>query len=280
MISKIQHCFKRKMEGLSEAINWSSLGTVGQSHVVKLTIFVPFVGYILFFNSHINEIISLTTDVFKVDIAAKNIVSWRLTCTYFGLLILGLGTSLYVLFAPEAIKRHPLIADYIQYQESIATPVLLKSSLDRVLGAYTTSGTAETRSSFFSYYPLDYPAEVSNRLHSFINDVFEKTEHAVDDSADENNEFLQHFYTGSGYINTDAVIESLWSSPKITWAFTRPIIEEAIRSPRDVFFLEHMSLNYRAFKIRFVVAFLFLIGFSLLLVPTISTSYALIRIWI
>lgn len=61
--------------------------------------------------------------------------------------------------------------------------------------------------------------------------------------------------------------------------FQYKFLNEFVKNPNDVFFLEYISLEYSAFFQRVNVAAIYAVGFALLLIPTITTIGIIIRGW-
>jgi hypothetical protein len=274
-------------EWLSKSLKWSSLTTIGQSPLVRFTILIPFIGYMILFNSHVLEWLNLSIDhvsqisgkIIDRDIQTSY-TSNRLNFLYFGLVLVGLASTLFAIVAPEEIKRHPLPAEYITYVEPIATTIFTRTSFGRVIDAFMKLNTEEQRSPMFSLSPFSFPSIVSHRLHSLITTLYESTD-LGDPEGHDNQDliFEESLYTGSGYLKTDEIIEKLYFERRIEFEFVRRIFRTAMDYKKDVFFLEHMTLDYSKFYTRMIISALYGIGFALLLIPTIQTTWQLLINW-
>ena len=281
----------RLVNFLSQSVTWSALSSIGQSPVVRLTILVPFVGYLLIFNSHVQDIFTISLQ-HVIEITGTNNESEiqqelftlnRLNFAYFGLVLIGLASTLFALFAPQEVRLHSLPADYIIHIESIATKNLARTALERVLAAYMRMESEEHRHPMSSLTSRSFPAVASQRLHSLIKQAFESTESAVDDQGAEipfDNEFIAEFYTGTGHLRTDVIIEKLYSERRVDAAAIAPVFDEILKHFKDIFYLEHLSLNHSHFWIRASVATLYAGGFTLLFIPTAQTTWRLALSWL
>jgi hypothetical protein len=83
-------------------------------------------------------------------------------------------------------------------------------------------------------------------------------------------------YTATGVLMTDNVIFRMAQGLRIDVAFVESMYSAAIRLERDVFYLEHASLDYSNFVGRMTVAALYGVGFALLLIPTITTTWQIL----
>jgi hypothetical protein len=275
---------------LSESFSWSALTTIGQSPFVRLTIVMPFVGYILLFNTHLQDYLSISrdhaSDLFPGNNSgeiAEQITINRLNFLYFGLVFVGLASSLYALFSPREIKNHPLPADYINYTSPVATDNLTRTAFERVLSAFMAADTAEERSPLSALASRSFPDIAAQRLHSFVRAIYVKTEFGFEQSEDDpssGEEVFSEIRSGSGYLLTDVLIEKLWANRRMEWALTEPMFAMAMDYKKDVFYIEHLTLDYSRFGLRCTVAFLYGIGFALLLIPTIETTIRLAVNWL
>ncbi|WP_217511759.1 hypothetical protein [Vibrio metschnikovii] len=94
---------------------WCTLRLIGSSKVVKLTIIMPFLGYLILFNNEIIIYFELSKSALGIDSAVIEAVSFnRLYQLYFGLMIVGLASLLFSLFCPQIIKTN---ADEYSYYE-------------------------------------------------------------------------------------------------------------------------------------------------------------------
>jgi hypothetical protein len=93
--------------------SWDRLRIIGNSRLIKLTIIMPLVGYIIIFNNHVVSALQLATDYFSSDIEHSllgningEFLASRLRLLYFGLFLLGVGSSLFTLLCPQKVKQY------------------------------------------------------------------------------------------------------------------------------------------------------------------------------
>jgi hypothetical protein len=94
---------------------WSNLRAIGNSSAVKMTIFIPLIGYMVIFNEKILSYIQLSEHIFGkegLNGASAN-VTWRLIWIYFGLSFLAAGSVIYQFFCPNEVKRFATSIDYV-----------------------------------------------------------------------------------------------------------------------------------------------------------------------
>lgn len=113
----------------TELPDWRSIRTVGNSRMLKLTILVPFIGYLLIFN---NNIVSYL-EIYKLfdEENSLSMIS-RLKLTYFGLFFLGVGSAIYSLGCPRVIQQFQSEADYIEHEIKSFSKDKLRYLMSRV----------------------------------------------------------------------------------------------------------------------------------------------------
>jgi hypothetical protein len=278
--------FQAILSALSEGVRWSSLSKIGNSRVAAITIFAPIVGYLVVFNSTLSEYVTLVTP-FAAEPAGLDVIDYlhgkRLYFLYLGVLLVGLATVLYAALAPEPIKIAASAVDYVRHMSDLNTPNIIRDSFLSTIGIYLRYNNDEERHPMFSGSSLSSLERVSSTLHPFIRSMFEGANTDMDilehDTPDEAEGGQQSFVTGSGYIRTDVIMEMLQSGRAVDRAFQYALLDEVIKHPKDVFFLEYISLDYSAFARRVTVAVVYAVGFILLLVPTITTVGIIFRNW-
>src|SRR5262245_13941791 len=90
-----------------EKDKWTTLRAVGNSPIVKMTIVIPVLGWLILFNDYIVHQLSAVEEIF-----GKLQVSSRLLWLYVGLFITSIGSILYAGFCPEEIKKYASEIDY------------------------------------------------------------------------------------------------------------------------------------------------------------------------
>lgn len=117
-----------------ELWHWSTLRAIGNSPAVKMTIFIPLIGYMVIFNENILRYVQLSEYIFGNDVAtgAGAHVSLRLIVIYFGLSFLAVGSIIYQLFCPVEVKRFKTSIDYIAAARSNIGEFALRRIEDRL----------------------------------------------------------------------------------------------------------------------------------------------------
>jgi hypothetical protein len=87
---------------------WSTLRVIGNSTLVRATVVMPFIGYLILFNSHVVDALRPAIELFPdcADGSCAQSFMWsRLFFLYFGLMFLGTGAFIYQLRCDPNIKR-------------------------------------------------------------------------------------------------------------------------------------------------------------------------------
>ncbi|MFK7834777.1 MAG: hypothetical protein AB8B60_01025, partial [Sulfitobacter sp.] len=90
-----------------------------------------------------------------------------------------------------------------------------------------------------------------------------------------------HFKGGGsvseGFLMTDEVMKRVFETGlTVDAAFNSSFTNEAINYSRQIFFIDYLASNYARFSLRLLIAVLFLMGFLMLAVPTLTTSFLIL----
>jgi hypothetical protein len=130
------------MKGLPQP-TWSELSAIGQAPIAKVSILMPFIGYIILLQEGFIALITPfglgTADGVKVG------VSFYLL--YFGLILFGLGSFVFHVACPPSAKKFVSADDYVERLQELVTASELSTKLDKILsGAEAGSLTAREAS--------------------------------------------------------------------------------------------------------------------------------------
>ena len=92
-------------------VHWTALRPVGNSVIVKLTILIPAIGYLIIFNNKLVGYVDLVREVSGFDASSGLSVPPRLFQIYFGLCFVAIASAIYSLACPSIIKRYPSAID-------------------------------------------------------------------------------------------------------------------------------------------------------------------------
>lgn len=256
--------------------NWSALSAVGNSNISRLTVLMPFIGYLLLFNSDLQFYLRITL---PNETQTSNLSLWyvlyedKLSFLYLGLLLFGLGIGIFGIFCPRKIRERPSVANYIAFMEGIKTNNLVKNSLDSISHEYFSTCEGEERSASFNSDKPAFPSEVSAGLHQLMEDCYydeENTIEGLDEERDENGYSL--LFPGTMGLDTGQLLEIMYTGNSATRAVYTSFHEIAFGRSLEVFYLEHLMLDHSLPLGRFIVLALLSFGVFLMFIPTIATT--------
>lgn len=119
---------------------WSTLRVIGNSTLVRATVIMPFVGYLILFNSHVVDALRPALELFP-DCAdgrcAQSFIWSRLFFLYFGLMFLGAGAFIYQLRCDPNIKRFDTAEAFTASVSAVVTEsdlFIYQEAIERVGG--------------------------------------------------------------------------------------------------------------------------------------------------
>lgn len=97
-------------------MQWGIAKTLSASRLSRLTMAIPFVGWLILYNKEILEIVNINHD------GALIAVTWRIHLFYNGMFFIGAGTLLYTIFCPEEISDYAGYPDFARTTKEFITP--------------------------------------------------------------------------------------------------------------------------------------------------------------
>lgn len=91
---------------------WHLVKIIGGSYFAKLSVFMPFIGYLIIFNAQIAQWLDLTPQLNAMPISPM----YRLYSLYFGMLLSGIASFLFLYACPNCIKHYSGLADFVRKQ--------------------------------------------------------------------------------------------------------------------------------------------------------------------
>lgn len=304
----IGHCycqyknFKRNaLRRISTSAKWSALARIGNSYIVKMTIFAPFVGSLLIFNQNILELFDYS-NIFlsniNQEINYNGISSYalgKLYFIYFGLFLIGAASIVYSIYCPEIISRFPFSDEYNKSRIGLNSPILCISSFESIAEAYARDSDSLPWHSASSKDSLSYSDELVGLAYSLLMRVYNQTELFIDaDDAEVVNcesenqienekssyaeiktEYEPNAFDGyimpTGYIDVSAMARDISSSPRALWPIVIPLKESSFKFQSDVYHLQYMiddlSMPYQ----RLFCSGAYALGFIALFIPSAET---------
>ena len=270
----------QRLEVLSSYMVWSVLANIGRSKSMKLTILVPLIGTFLLFNENTVRIFSFDPGFldalgFEIDDASviESFTIGNMYFLYFGLSALGVGSFVFNMFCPEEIKSDPYIMSHVSKVNLLDNTVVAKSNLQFVLNSYFNN-ERNVEADNLQARP-EYPSEIEGDFYNLILEMFNASNDDDGGQSGETTEeepgWMGDVYLPTGYPNIHEIARMVWSSPKVIWAFTMPFKDLSPRFAKDISYVMFKTLNYQQFKARIAVSILYIVGFLLLLKPTVET---------
>jgi len=249
--------------GLSGKITWSQLAKIGTAPPLRLTILIPFIGLFLIFNEQTEKLFQFP-QFFIDDIGVSestHLSATNLYFTYFGLCFLGIASVLFSFFCPRDISEQPSQNYFVIEATSEETPVLAKSRFRTILDLYFQNEHNDE----CDYNP-EYPDELQGDFHALMEEMYNEYETGEDVSV----EGLPDVMLPTGYLDFTEFARMLWSNPRVVWAATSPFFDLAPKYAKDIAFVKFQALDHTRYLARCVTAVLYMIGFLLLLFPTVK----------
>ncbi len=271
----------------SEAFCWSNIGSIGKSFVGRMTVAMPLIGYLIIFNPAFIDFFQSTIPGGGVGAPQwlSMLHSMRLSFLYFGLLFIGSGMSLYLLAAPDQIKKFPSVADYIGEMEKVWSPALVWDRFTNTIRRSENYPDGVAPHAVYCVGDPSFPDHTSYYLDELISSILREQNGLL--ASIETNEFETPISLSRELKHLSEIANEQGSRRRLLKSVTsgstadqaacvalRPIISE---KRKEVFYLEHKSLDYERYSVRVFVAAFFIIGILLLLIPTFSTSLLVLR---
>ncbi|EJB04820.1 hypothetical protein Rleg9DRAFT_3679 [Rhizobium leguminosarum bv. trifolii WSM597] len=119
---------------------WTSLGAIGRSPVSKLSILMPFIGYLILLQ---DKVIGLMGPFASTGVALEPKLSIGFYLLYFGLFIFGSASFLFHIACPVIMKRFYSAEEYVERMQTLITASELKAKLVLIIdeaGAESETG--------------------------------------------------------------------------------------------------------------------------------------------
>ncbi len=270
------------------ATRWSVLGSVGSSNVARVTVLAPFIGYLIIYNQWVSQYFTLSAPLNDAMLGSSidffdAIYLRRLDLLYFGLVLLGTGVGFFGFLAPASVKNERDMAKFVERMMTFNTPLNVRYSLIGTVGKYFRCTRGEQRSSFFNFDPISFPSNVSGLLHQFVEQLYVESNIGLFEADDESDidslSGPNQFRTGSGYIDTAAIMEAMNSERAVDRVYWASILQASEANPRDVFVLEYLSDDFSNGSLRVLISVFVILGFVLLVLPTIASTAIIMQSW-
>jgi hypothetical protein len=266
-MSAVRDWLIRALSPAGNVSTWSALAAIGESPLLRLTILVPFVGYLILFNDYVLSFFTASFDLIRranETADASRPTLFRLNLFYFGALALGIASFLYTLFSPRDLGRHRSSVEYIQFVLPAETRTSVRRSIYKTIDGFGDVSAQKE----FDYVPsLSYPREVQVAIFDLLHQSYGLLErsHGFEDPTN-----------SIGYLDYKPMFKTLF----IRAAAHKNLLEQFEETlkflSKDVWFLDFQRRNYSRPIVRLLVMTLYAIGFALLFYPTVELTVRLI----
>lgn len=267
--------FRKVFYAFFKAATWSSLSGIGNSRLAQLTVLMPVIGYLVLFNSQISlwfETVipqRLSTETPSIW---ETLFENNLLYLYLGLLMFGLAVTLFNIAAPSQIRRFPATEDYIHSMVAIATKNVVIGSFLNVHQAFEARLSGEGQSPMHEGQSVAFPGDLQESLFRLVDSTFHENIVIANEHDSWNESIGERYFTGSGYLQTDVVLQDMTSGARVLFAFRELMLQGISKYPNDVFYLEHHMLENSRPMLRALVFVMFAIGMMLTAFPTFLTT--------
>ena len=252
-----------KPTGFSKKITWAQLSKVGKAPAMRLTVLVPLIGVFLLFNEQTERLFQYP-QFFKADLGIKGETSLpasNLYFTYFGLCVLGAASALFAAFCPREISDQPNQQQFVMNATSLETPVLAKASLRDVLNLHFDNEFDESRPE-----NPEYPPELEGDFHALMEDMYAEYDIVDGGNGDDG---PPEVMMANGYLDFTEFARMLSSNRRVDWGYTLPFFALAPKFAKDIAFVKYQALDHTRYRMRSLIAILYIMGFGLLITPTL-----------
>ena len=273
------------LKRLNRLIPWSAIAGIGNSPPVRLTALAPLIGYLIIYNQFIADFFFLSKSGTNSSAESATTVDLlrdlKLTFLYFGLVFFGIGAILFALFSPESIRKYKASEEYVLAMGAAQTEWLIIDSLTRV-------GRSAWKGEYF-----ENPDSYGATSLSFTEDTMFQLDAILEHAG--HNAFVEEanpgepgepdtdigFYNALGNVMRDRVLECILSKRRVDRALWHNAVGVIVEDrARDVFYMTYAFDNWSKFCARLSCAIMFVLGATLLAIPTVITSLEVIsQVW-
>lgn len=259
------------MLDFNEMIRWSRLSRFGKSNLAKLTIVTPFLGFLIFLNTGLEDYVSLGPDNLT-DTWLSYWADRRIELLYLGLSLLGAATGLFSLLAPDTVKNSKQYSDYIQFKEDTKTANAVTGSLEVSLDDCYARHFGDGDSFHDIPTTWEFPEKLKDSIYRLTISTFEKSEGIFLDEMDSNQPMPEEpdvsYYMYNGLPNIDPIFDCVVHRRRLEFGMWKSFFSVAPEFSIDVFRLEYLRKDYSTPGLRCFVFVMFVIGSLLALFPT------------
>ncbi len=252
---------------LARIPSWSAISRLGKSPLLHLTILAPFIGWLILFNQQVVELLTVSKNIiFDNEQSGASYTLARLHQVYFGLVALGSASFIFTLFCPSLVKETQSEEDYVSRKREILSQPSRATLITELSQKYIDSHpenstpTALQRTSF--------PTGIENLFHDSLEAVYRRTDM---------NDGSSIYLSATDNILFDKLIEMLANRRRVERDYWQSfhIYSDSVQT--DLLKVEFNLAEYSKPLWRLTASFLYTLGFGLLAIPTIETTFKILH---
>jgi hypothetical protein len=246
---------------------------------MRLTILMPFIGAFLLFNATTAKWLALPEQIARdFGMPLENDWSYNLNSlyyTYFGLVLLGIGSIIFAIFCPREIQTEPDITRFVANRIDIQTPSLTKRRLRELRTEFIENTTDGDK---FRENSITVTANVAGAVHDLFNEILLKTKiyhkYLLDKQKEDEDEYrLRYVVNWRMDISIDRYIEDTFDVPLAHSAFLDELHKIIKNMTREVLYTWYIVKDMAQYKTRLIVFMNFMLGFIFLVIPSAITFF-------
>lgn len=196
--------------------------------------------------------------------------------TYFGLCFIGLAAFFYKLRCPQELKKSDDITHYIEIEKQNLTKPRITILVTKIASFYRENSTKNGEEASFKSGVI-FDQEIEDMSYQTVKVIAERVAEDIPElynvPADEDE---LHYFTHRSYINMENWMDTIESPRQVVRAVADRFYEHALSHSTDILTLFYMSADRYAPMARGFIFSLYLLGFSLLSIPTMFTFISII----
>jgi hypothetical protein len=119
----------RSIVNARNKITWSLLRPLGNAPLVRATLIMPLLGYVILLNEDAHRFLRLDAQFFGPDASSP----WRLIALYWGFFFTAAGALIFAIFCPSAIKQYSTDQNFAESSLAYYRVVIHAIQLDRTV---------------------------------------------------------------------------------------------------------------------------------------------------
>ncbi|WOI56958.1 hypothetical protein [Palleronia sp. LCG004] len=263
-------------------MKWSSIGRLGNTKLSRISVFVPFFAYLLFFAEEFNGAFNFATPlVIDGEGNLIGLVNWlyshQIALQFLGLTLFAAGSASYLILSPRHVRLFPDVSDLIAYIQGTGSSTLINEFQRSSLGAYRrrfrkTYDGRNLKELERPSYRFSYPGRAIASVEFLRSKVIKRQNPGLFSSEPNSLEKRQRciqiiLFHAPPELNLKISGHDCWIK----------IHDDLAKEVNDIVYSYYLYRDFSRFPARIFTAALFVIALLVLLIPPILT---LIRLFV